>query len=254
MNIQVKKSQNKLLNMGIIITGILERNNIPYMIGFGTLLGAVRHGGFIPWDDDFDLQLFEDSYDDAIKVLKSELPENLFLEDSQSEPKYFHSWAHVKDMNTITECKAFPHDNYYVHKGLSVDLYILRKMRLSQLRPFLNQENRRYIERRREVGLMSDEEYSCRMEKLKSDIESAEKEVVQEDRVIYGFTTSHKRHYLECDDVLPLKRIHFENHDFWGPAQPLTVITSIYGRDFLILPPPEKRWEHYDSVVFLNEE
>ena len=80
----IKRVQNRLLEMGKVIADILERNNIPYMITFGTLLGAVRHGGFIPWDDDFDMFLFEDSYEKAMEVLSKELPMDMFLENKDT--------------------------------------------------------------------------------------------------------------------------------------------------------------------------
>ena len=96
--IELSKVQKRLLEMGKVIAGILEHNDIPYMITFGTLLGAVRHKGFIPWDDDFDLFLFDDTYEKAMVVLEKELPSDMFLENSKSEPLYFHSYAHVKHL------------------------------------------------------------------------------------------------------------------------------------------------------------
>ena len=71
----IKRVQNRLLEMAKATAAILEKNNIPYQIAFGTLLGAVRHGGFIPWDDDFDFLLFDDSYDKATEALARELPQ-----------------------------------------------------------------------------------------------------------------------------------------------------------------------------------
>ena len=57
--VEVKRVQETLLKMAKTIAGILEANDIPYMIAFGTLLGAVRHIVFIPWDDDFEFYLFD---------------------------------------------------------------------------------------------------------------------------------------------------------------------------------------------------
>ena len=127
----VKKVQARLLEMAKAIRDVLEAHNIPYFITYGTLLGAVRHQGFIPWDDDFDFYLFDDTYDMAIEVLRAELPEGLFVEDAKSEPKYFHGWAHVKDMNSYTECELFPQDGCYAHKGLvSICIELKKFLRL----------------------------------------------------------------------------------------------------------------------------
>jgi lipopolysaccharide cholinephosphotransferase len=84
--------------MASIIEEILDRHGIPHMLAFGSLLGAVRHRGFIPWDDDFDFLIFNEYYSEAIEVLRTELPDDCFLEDEKTEPKYFHAWAHVKDL------------------------------------------------------------------------------------------------------------------------------------------------------------
>lgn len=248
----IEEIQNRLLEMGKAIADILEKHNIRYMLAFGTLLGAVRHGGFIPWDDDFDLQIFWDDYDKAIEVLRNELPSDLFLEDSASEPKYFHAWAHVKDVNTIAECKEFPQDNYYLHKGISVDLYRIKEMPLSQLQDYINSENERYIMRRKEKGLMDEDEYIRRMNQLGENIEEAKKNVTSDDRPIMGFTTSHKRKYLEIEDVFPLKPIVFNDYAFMGPSKPENVVSALYG-NYMELPPINKRRQHYDSVIFIGK-
>ena len=66
----IRKVQQCLLRMAKEIAGVLEGNGIQYFIAYGTLLGAVRHQGFIPWDDDLDFYLFDDSYDRAIELLR----------------------------------------------------------------------------------------------------------------------------------------------------------------------------------------
>ena len=124
----LKKVQNRLLEMAIAVRDILEENQVPYFITYGTLLGAVRHNGFIPWDDDFDFYLFDDSYDRAMTVLRNELPADMFLENWDSEPLYYHDWAHVKDLGSIVDYSLFPGDGCYSHKGVSIDLYRTTKI------------------------------------------------------------------------------------------------------------------------------
>ena len=120
-NLSIKEIQAHLLKMAIAVKNILEESGIPYFITYGTLLGAVRHQGFIPWDDDFDFYLLEDSYDYAIKILKERLPAKYFVEDEESEPLYFHGWAHVKDCSTEVDFTLYPQDGLYNCKGLSIE-------------------------------------------------------------------------------------------------------------------------------------
>ena len=132
---EVARIQSRLLEMAIAVRDILEKRQIPYFLTYGSLLGAVRHQGFIPWDDDFDLYLFDDSYEEAMTALREELPEDMFLEYWETEPKFFHAWAHVKDVHSRTECEFFPHDGHYAHQGISLDLYKVKRMPFSSVLP-----------------------------------------------------------------------------------------------------------------------
>lgn len=248
--VDIKRVQSRLLKMGIEITTILEKHSIPYMLSFGTLLGAVRHEGFIPWDDDFDLIIFEDKYDEAIEYLRNELPSNLFLEDDKSEPLYFHGWAHVKDKGTQAYSDAFPHDNLYKHKGLSVDLYKSYKVKKSNLYEFLNVENEKYIERRKSKGTISDEEYEKRINNLSRE-RGKSNPFKNEDELVYALFTNHERKYMDVVDVTPQKKYSFAGYEFWGPHNGEKLLTEMYG-DFMKLPSIEKRERHYSTVEFLD--
>lgn len=227
--VTTKQFQERLFYMAKNITQILEKYNIPYSMAYGTLLGAVRHKGFIPWDEDFDLWLFDDSYEEAIDVLRNELPDDMFLEDSKSEPKYFHAWAHVKDLYSVVKHEQFAHDDSYSHHGISLDLYRLWKVKECDLGKFLNKENRKYIMRRKELGLITQEEFNSRMEKL----EDAEKQDAnsennsQED--VYALLNFYKCKKLYAKYVFPLKKYCFEDTEFLGINNPEAFLSDLYG-------------------------
>lgn len=250
--VEVQKVQRRLLKMAVIIRDILETNNIPYFITYGTLLGAVRHKGFIPWDDDFDFYLFDESYDEAMKVLRRDLPADLFLENWDSEPKYFHAWAHVKDLRSITECILYPQDGEYRHKGISVDLYRTKRIHEAEERVFRLEEHISYLSRRRKVGLINEESFQERIKDLQA-------KLVEEKKVLNGKKDKGQEMYafpsiyndrLFINELFPLKQYQFEDTFFYGPFNADAFLTRCYG-NYMQLPPIEKRHPHYSSVLFL---
>ena len=72
MKTTVRDLQLTLLDMLIQIDEICTKNNIKYSLSSGTVLGAVRHGGFIPWDDDLDLMLMRDEYEKFLNLPETE--------------------------------------------------------------------------------------------------------------------------------------------------------------------------------------
>ncbi len=68
-----------------VIIDICDRNDIQYFAAYGTLLGAVRHGGFIPWDDDIDLHVKREDYEKLARVLPQQLPDGFFMRGMHAE-------------------------------------------------------------------------------------------------------------------------------------------------------------------------
>lgn len=236
--------------MGKNIASILESNDIPYIITFGTLLGAVRHGGFIPWDDDFDFFLFDDTYDKAIDLLRKNLPNDMFLEDEKSELKYFHGWAHVKDMNSEVYCEQFPQDNLYNHHGLSVDLYKCKRIHSSKLLDYRIVEMEKYLKRKLDKGIIDLSSYNSQRDILKEAIEKEEKNNPIEDSFIYGMAV--KERFMFEKDIFPLKKYIFDDVEFWGPNDSNSILSQFYG-DYMQLPKVENRIPHYSKVVFYDK-
>ena len=79
------------------VTRVLEEVNIPYFMQGGTMLGAIRHGGFIPWDDDVDLGIPRADYDRMLKEVAARLPENLELRTYDDETDHHYYFARIVD-------------------------------------------------------------------------------------------------------------------------------------------------------------
>ena len=246
--IDIKRVQKRLLEMAVAIRDILESNSIPYQIAFGTLLGAIRHKGFIPWDDDFDFFLFDDTYEEAKVLLRKGLPADMFLEDENSEPNYFHAWAHVKDLLSVCECEKFPHDSKYKHKGISVDLYILKKIKTVDFANFRFQSAMQYIDKRKELGFITDIDYSNRKElyklRMQNDLINSDAPCV----FAYPFDIG----YQFIEDVLPLKKYIFNGYEFSGPSNPDNILRMRYA-NYMELPPIKDRVPHFSKVDFKND-
>lgn len=243
----VKKVQCRLLEMAIVIRNILDSHKIPYFICAGTLLGAIRSKGFIPWDDDFDLYIFDDVYEEAMHILGAELPKGMFLENENSEPLYFHAWAHVKDENTICYCEQFPQDSFYAHKGISIDLYRYKSMKQKEWPRFKYDAAMHYLEKRLEHGFITKSEYKKREQQFKEQIPVREEKVDAPEEIIFCSANSKFMMHYGC--ILPLSKVTFEGYVFSAPNNPDEFLSKVY-KNYMELPPNDQRKPHYSDVVF----
>jgi lipopolysaccharide cholinephosphotransferase len=117
----LKRLQEIEFEMAVVIKDIFNRNGIRFVVEYGTLLGAVRHGGFIPWDDDFDFVVLEDDYEKASAALRRELPPKYILHDKESDPSYFYSFSKVRYLFSKAVEDGFTENLNY--QGISADLF-----------------------------------------------------------------------------------------------------------------------------------
>lgn len=127
-------AQNKLnldeihfteLNILKYIDNKCKENNITYSLAYGTLIGAIRHKGFIPWDDDIDIFMLREDYDKFIEILSKERDERYVLASLQNDKKYFYDYAKVVDTFTKIELDDIV---YNENDGLWVDIFPLDRV------------------------------------------------------------------------------------------------------------------------------
>lgn len=103
------------------IDRICKKHNIKYFLGGGSLLGAIRHHGFIPWDDDADVMMLREDYDKFLKVLPEELPRNLSIQNNNYEKTSHFPFTKIRINNTVfsTEFTSRFSD---IHNGIFLDV------------------------------------------------------------------------------------------------------------------------------------
>ena len=123
----IRQSQLRMLEILKAVDKICKKNNITYWLSCGTMLGAVRHQGFIPWDDDLDIELLRPDYEKLLKILQSELPENLTLQSNETDENYFFLYAKVRDKNSLVKEKT-GFDKFWKEQGIWIDIFPVDKM------------------------------------------------------------------------------------------------------------------------------
>ena len=118
----LRKLQMTELEMLIEVDRICRKYNIQYFLDGGTLLGAIRHNGFIPWDDDADIIMLRGEYEKFCKACKKELDtERFFLQDYRTDKHYL--WGFAKMRRNHTTFLREGQEHVKCHTGVCIDIF-----------------------------------------------------------------------------------------------------------------------------------
>lgn len=248
----LRKLQLRQLDFLIEIDRICRKHNIRYWIDFGTLLGAVRHKGFIPWDDDIDITIPKEDYQKFKTVVQDELSDGFFFQSQETDPGYQLPTDRIRDKHSIYITRFDDFTKKY-NKGIFMDIFIAVEY------PDANPKAMKFI-----VKWLSKINWFFRVKQditLKNQlaiftfpIAKIVFTIIWKAMYLFpknkiGYDTLHVPYgsFYSKEWVFPLREITFENHRFFAPNQPDPYLTSIYG-DYMQLPPIDKRKTHIIHV------
>lgn len=251
----LRKAQLRMLDMLTEIDKICKKHAIPYFLDGGTLLGAVRHGGFIPWDDDTDISVLKRDYKKLRKILSKELPEQYVFTDWTTDKYYFEKMGRVKDKKSLF---FIPLHRKQKYKGLQVDIFTLSRIPSVKVRNFVNFFFRRIFREIHRFGYTRYDSKKLRLRNICIAYLAAPlvyltlfacnalsmlnfKKLRAMDFVAGGYGIYEK-------DLLPLKEIEFEGKMFLCPANADAYLKTMYG-DYMQLPPEKDRAPHTAEII-----
>lgn len=258
-SIDIKESQQILLDIAKCVDSICQKNNIPfYMLG-GTMLGAIRHKGFIPWDDDMDFGVPYDKYYQLIELLEKELPSQyrcLTYENSETMLEFFVKIEDVttlvKDVRLDIPLKQQP--------GLTIDIFPLvscgeaafetivpkvRKLYLKKRRVFIGSTDHSKIKNVIKKILRLVVPYSSLS--LNREMKKLTDKIAPGDYICNISSPHYWDRPLPKEYFEPIVKYPFENTEFSGITQYDKYLSELYN-NYMQIPPKEKQEVHLDNV------
>jgi lipopolysaccharide cholinephosphotransferase len=250
------------------IVRICDSNRLDYFLIGGTLLGAIRHKGFIPWDDDIDIAMPRDAYDKFISLCNSELSNKYMVDSFENNSGYWLPFIKIRKRNTVYEEKIIS-ANKSIPKGVWVDIFPLDNVKhLKSIVQFLQAKLVKYI--RHFISIKQG--YSTvtsikgiilfnlfRLINTHTAFKIQHKIMTiwndQETRyfVNLGSQYNYVKQTIPKDKYYPPVKVEFEGKLYNAPNDWDYILTRIYG-DYMQLPPVEKRTSgHHIVKVDLGE-
>ena len=121
----VKKQWAVCLDLLAEFDRVCTKHNIQYFAGYGTLLGAVRHGGFIPWDDDIDLVMPRPEYEKLRKIATKEFKHPYFFQTEETDIGFSRPFARLRNSNTTAIQKIEDYGSVIYNQGIFIDIFPL---------------------------------------------------------------------------------------------------------------------------------
>lgn len=264
----LRKVQLTQLEILKVVDKICEKHGIKYWLAGGTQLGAVRHKGFIPWDDDLDIDMLRADYDRFLNVARKELPEEYYLQDWFTEKSYGLPFAKIRKNNTLYVEAGSQYSKS--HHGIYIDIFPCDNFptdeaNFKQVSFYMN-----YVFRVILIGCgytpwYNDHGFSlkrwmmylpvrfiamfCNIAKLKKQYVNVvtKSNMKNLDKVFNSCEPGDEKLPINREIVTQLQKHSFEDGKFWIPIDYDTYLKNAYG-DYMTLPPEGERENRHNII------
>lgn len=254
--------QSLILPIMKYIDEVCREHNLRYSLSYGTLLGAVRHENFIPWDDDLDIIMPRPDFDKLLELLRQDIKEGLGLLDTYDLDNFYAlKMAKVYDKNTIL--REYP-KKYNLEYGVYVDIFPVEGL------PSDMGAIKAYYKEYRVYKRWMYYYTSCKYLKkgFRKKLTSIAR-IFGKNTLEAANTFFHRYHFDEAQyvgvlvsdgtikkellyktDFDHLKDYTFGPYKFKGLAEPHRFLTNLYG-DYMTLPPESERGRRHDTEIYI---